>query len=70
VLQIRLHHHPDQVLEGDGGLPAELSSGLDGVALRQLDLGRAQQRRIDDDVLARRTKPMTSYPFLRSNSAR
>src|SRR5207244_10394016 len=52
ALEVGAHHHLDQLAERDAGRPAEDAAGLGGVAHQQLDLRRAEQRRILAHVLA------------------
>src|SRR2546427_12980746 len=49
--EIGLDHHFDQVLEIDPGLPSQQAPRLGGVALQQIDLGRAQVTWVGLNVL-------------------
>ena len=62
---VGVHHHLDELGEADFGLPAELGAGLRRVADEQIDLGRAEELVVDDDVVlvvrARRCANATSH---------
>ena len=50
-LEVRLHHHRDQLVEADLGLPAEPPRGLGRVRAQLVHLGRADERRVHRDVV-------------------
>src|SRR5206468_11793378 len=52
AFHIRIHHHADQRLEVRLGLPAKLCFCFGGISEDQIDLCGAEERRVDDNIVA------------------
>jgi hypothetical protein len=48
--QVRLNHSAHQIFKTDPWMPFQASASLGRITLKQLDLGRAQEDRVFNDV--------------------